>query len=73
MRTNLLVNTNLDACQPAQFYVNNPIQRYAQFFHQFGIYGLAYSFGSDDTCEQSSYITVQTPTAVSISISGPPQ
>jgi hypothetical protein len=72
VRTNLLVNSNLDACQVHQFYVNNPIQNYAQLFHQFGINGLAYSFGYDDTCSQSSYITVDSPTAVSIGIAGPP-
>ncbi len=72
VRTNLLVNTNLDACRVSQFYVNDPITKYAQIFHQFGLYGLAYSFGYDDTCEQSSYITVQDPTALSISISTPP-
>jgi hypothetical protein len=72
VRTNLLVNSNLDACQLHQFYVNNPIQSYAQLFHQFGINGLAYSFGYDDTCSQSSYITVDSPTAVSIGIAGPP-
>jgi hypothetical protein len=70
LRTNLLVNTNLDACQVSQFYKNTPIQQYAQIFHQFGIDGLAYSFGYDDTCSQSSYITVIAPTAVSVTISG---
>jgi hypothetical protein len=72
VRTNLLVSSNLDACRVSQFYVNDPITKYAQIFHQFGLYGLAYSFGYDDTCEQSSYITVQNPTAVSISIATPP-
>jgi hypothetical protein len=72
VRTNLLVNNNLDACKVNQFYVNSPIQNYAQLFHQYGINGLAYSFGYDDTCSQSSYITVQSPTAVSIGIAGPP-
>jgi hypothetical protein len=68
-RTVLLANPNLDACMPNQFYLNAPVTKYAQLFHQFGIGNLAYAFGYDDTCDQSSFITVDNPTAVNIAIS----
>jgi hypothetical protein len=70
VRTVVLANPNLDACMVNQFYLNAPVQKYAQLFHQFGVGNLAYSFGYDDTCSQSSYITVDDPTAVDITISG---
>jgi hypothetical protein len=70
VRTVLLANPALDACMVNQFYVNTPIQKYAQLFHQFGVGNRAYAFGYDDTCDQSSFITVDDPTAVDIAISG---
>jgi hypothetical protein len=69
VRTVLVANPNLDACMPNQFYLNAPVTKYAQLFHQFGIGNLAYAFGYDDTCDQSSFITVDNPTAVNIAIS----
>jgi len=70
IRTTLLANTNLDACNTTQFYVSNPMQKYAQIFHTFGINNLAYSFGYDDTCSQSSYINVDDPTSMTIFVGG---
>jgi hypothetical protein len=70
IRTTLLVNTNLDACQTSQFYVSAPVQKYAQLFHEFGINNKAYSFGYDDTCDQSSYINIADPTTMTITIGG---
>ena len=72
IRTNLLLNTNLDACDTSQFYVGSPIQQYAQIFHAYGVNQLAYSFGYDDTCGQSSYINIDDPTGFSITVGGKP-
>jgi hypothetical protein len=70
VRTDVLGSNSLDACVVGQFYVQSPVQKYAQLFHQFGVDKKAYSFGYDDTCEQSSFITVDSPTEVDIAISG---
>ena len=72
IRTNLTVNTNLDACNTSQFYVNDPIQKYARIFHVYSVNHLAYSFGYDDTCNQSSYIIIDDPTGFSITVGGKP-
>jgi hypothetical protein len=72
IRTNLLLNTNLNACNASQFYVGSPIQQYAQIFHTYGVNHLAYSFGYDDTCNQSSYINIDDPTGFSITVGGKP-
>jgi hypothetical protein len=72
IRTNLLVNTNLDACNTSQFYVNSPIQKYAQLFHVYAVNHLAYSFPYDDTCGQSSYIAIDDPTGMTITVGGKP-
>ena len=72
IRTNLLLNTNLNACNTSQFYVGSPIQQYAQSFHAYGVNHLAYSFGYDDTCGQSSYINIDDPTGFSITVGGKP-
>jgi hypothetical protein len=69
VRSVLLANPILDACRPNQFYLNAPVTKYAQLFHQFGIGNFASAFGYDDTCDQSSFITVDNPTAVNIAIS----
>lgn len=70
VRTAVLANPNLDDCMVNQFYLNAPVQKYAQFFHQLGINNLAYAYGYDDTCDQSSFVTVDDPTAVDVWISG---
>jgi len=70
VRTDVLGSNSLDACVVGQFYVQSPVQKYAQLFHQLSIGNLAYAFGYDDTCEQSSFITVDDPTKVDIQISG---
>jgi hypothetical protein len=59
-----------DACVTSQFYTSAPIQKYAKFFHDYGINNKAYSYGYDDTCDQSSYIVVDDPTAVTITLGG---
>lgn len=74
IRTTLLMlpNMNLDTyCMtPTQFYLGVPIQKYAQIFHTYAINHLAYSFGYDDSCSQSSYITVDDPTSMKITLGG---
>ena len=70
VRTVVLVDPDLDNCAVDQFYKSDPVQKYAQFFHQFGINNLAYAFGYDDTCDQSSFITVDDPMAVHVWNSG---
>jgi hypothetical protein len=70
VRTNLLVNSNLDACDTSQFYQNPPIQKYAEFFHVHSVNHLAYSFGYDDTCSQNSTILVDDPTSLVITVGG---
>jgi hypothetical protein len=68
MRTTLVQLSNLKDCRTQFFYVNAPINVYAKAFHQFGVGHLAYSFGFDDTCEQSSFIQIHDPEALSITI-----
>ena len=68
MRTVLLVNNNLNACRKAQFYRDQPVNVYAELFHRFGLRGLAYSFGFDDTCDQSSFVQAHDPVALTITL-----
>jgi hypothetical protein len=70
MRTNLLQFRNLNACRTGQFYVNEPVNTYAQIFHKFGLRQQAYSFGFDDTCDQSSFIQVHDPSSIAITLQG---
>jgi hypothetical protein len=70
VRTNLIVNSNLDACQTSQFFVNAPIQEYNHFFHVHSFNHLAYSIGYDDTCNQSSYITIDDPSSATLAVGG---
>jgi hypothetical protein len=70
MRTNLLVNTNLDACDKKQFYVNPPVNMYSLLWHTSGIDGKAYGFGFDDTCDQSSFELIFNPTKLTITLPG---
>ena len=70
MRTNLLVNTNLDACDKKQFYVNPPVNMYSSLWHTDGIDGKAYGFGFDDTCDQSSFELIFNPTKLTITLPG---
>jgi hypothetical protein len=68
MRTNLLTSTNLNACVVAGFYVSAPINHYARLFHKYAMDHLAYSFGYDDTCEQSSFIQIHDPEMLTITL-----
>ena len=70
MRTNLLVNNNLDACVKSQFYVNKPVNEYSKRWHDAGIGGRAYGFGFDDTCDQSSFELIFNPTKLTITLPG---
>ena len=54
----------------AQFYKQEPIQQYAKFWHDNGIKNLAYSFGYDDTCNQSGVVIVDKPTALKVTVGG---
>jgi len=71
MRTVLLVNTDLMACDPSQFY-NDPTStnKYAKLWHQYAWLNLAYAYGYDDTCSQSSYFTVGDPTGFTVHVLG---
>jgi len=72
MRTTLLVNRNLiderTACKVRQFYTHEPVNLYAKALHAFSIGKLAYAFGFDDTCQQSSYVQVSDPELLQIVI-----
>jgi hypothetical protein len=68
MRTNLLVNNDLDACVTSQFYVNPPVNMYSKLWHDNGIDGKAYGFGFDDTCDQSSFQLIFNPTKLTITL-----
>jgi hypothetical protein len=72
MRTAMTVNTDLDLLcrQVKQFYVDTPVVSYAKIFHDFGVDHKAYSFGYDDSCSQSSFITVDDPTSMTVTIQG---
>jgi hypothetical protein len=70
MRTVLLVNPDLEACQVNQFYANAPANLYAKLWHQYQFNQKAYAFGYDDTCAQSSYIVATDPTDVSMTLTG---
>jgi hypothetical protein len=70
MRTAVLGSTSFEACVKSQFYVTSPVHKYAKLFHQFGFDNKAYAYGFDDSCDQSSFITVDSPTEVDIQISG---
>lgn len=68
MRTTLMAATNLNKCGVKSFYQNDPVNVYAETFHQYSVRGLAYSFGFDDTCDQSSFIQIHDPTKLQITI-----
>ena len=68
MRTTLAKDGDLDACKKKQFYKNKPVNEYAKAIHKPAIKKLAYAFGFDDTCSQSSYIGVHNPTSMLIKI-----
>jgi hypothetical protein len=70
VRTAQVPEQSVDACNLRNFYSYSPVQRYPQLFHQFGVANLAYAFDADDTCAQSSFITVDAPTEIDIMISG---
>ncbi len=68
MRTDLLADGNLTACQPSEFYRAAPVNEYAANIHAQALDNHAYGFGYDDTCNQSSYIVVYGPTSMQLSI-----
>jgi hypothetical protein len=72
MRTTLVADRHLDGyCNdPSQFYVNAPVNMYAQLWHTAGINDKAYGFGFDDTCNQSSFKLIFNPTGLSITLLG---
>jgi len=72
MRTTLVANPDLDGycSDPSQFYVNAPVNKYAQLWHDNGVGGKAYGFGFDDTCNQSSFKLIFNPTALTITVLG---
>lgn len=70
MRSTLLVNNTLPACDSSQYYQNDPVNFYAKTFHQFGTDGGAYAFGFDDVCSKSSFIIVHNPQSLQITLLG---
>ena len=68
MRSILLEEGDLDACKAKTFYKEDPVNEYASAIHKPAIGNLAYAFGFDDTCEQSSYIGVHDPDWMKIQI-----
>ena len=72
LRTTLITNPDLDGycSDPSQFYVNAPVNKYAQLWHDNGINGKAYGFGFDDTCNQSSFKLIFNPTGLTITLLG---
>jgi hypothetical protein len=70
MRTTLLLNRNMNACNKAQFYTAAPVNVYAKVFHKYGLRKQAYSFGFDDTCDQSSFFLLFDPTVLTITLQG---
>ncbi len=68
MRSVLLEEGDLDACKTKTFYMEDPVNEYASAIHKPAIDNLAYAFGFDDTCEQSSYIGVHDPNWLKIQI-----
>jgi hypothetical protein len=72
MRTMLFLNRNLiderASCKVGKFYTDAPVNMYAKTFHENALRGLAYSFGFDDTCQQSSFIQVHEPENLTITL-----
>jgi hypothetical protein len=68
MRTTLLDTADLNACRVGSFYTDAPVNQYAKVFHRYGLGKKAYSFGFDDTCDQSSFIQVHDPDALTIKL-----
>lgn len=69
MRSTLLVNNDLWACDSSQFYKNPPINLYAKTLHDAAVGGFgAYAFGFDDACSISSYISVRSPGSIDINL-----
>lgn len=68
MRTTLVTNTHLNTCSVDMFYEDDPVNVYAKLFHKFGRTHEAYSFGFDDTCDQSSFIQIHNPQSLTITI-----
>lgn len=68
MRSDLVTDANLNACATKEFYQRTPVDQYARIIHKYALDHLAYAFGFDDTCSQSSYIGVYTPKSVAITI-----
>lgn len=68
VRTTLLERANLNACKVDEFYKKTPVNKYGKIFHKHAIRHLAYSFGYDDTCEQSSYIQINDPASMTMTL-----
>jgi Beta-1,3-glucanase len=75
IRTTLLADSrllqgNCPSDFTKKFYISAPVQEYAKFWHDFSEGGLAYSFGFDDSCNRSSFATVDRPQSVKITVGG---
>jgi hypothetical protein len=68
LRTNLLVNNNLNACDTTQFFRNQPINWYGRVLHQYAFEKKAYAFGYDDTCDQSSFVQGHDPQRLDLTL-----
>jgi hypothetical protein len=65
-------NINLDRlplCEEVgQYYMHEPINRYAAILHKHAILQKAYAFGYDDVCEQSSVGITKNPTELVLTV-----
>lgn len=69
MRTTMLANGDISDCPGASaYYKNAPVNMYSKIIHQFAYKHLAYGFGYDDVCSQSSDGEVFQPKKVVIKI-----
>jgi len=68
MRSTLLLNTDLLACDSSQYYQDNPVNEYARIIHHYAIDGGAYTFGFDDVCSGSSVIIIHNPQSAQITL-----
>jgi len=74
-RSTLLSNTVIGIkgtsgyCQkPGQFYQTAKTNFYAKYIHENARKGLAYTFGIDDVCDQSSFVAVRIPKRLEITL-----
>jgi len=70
MRTTMLSYSTITDCPTpgSAYYKKTPVNIYAKTMHQYGYRNLAYAFADDEACNQSSDITVYSPTSMTITV-----